>query len=114
MDRTIENLENSIVSDLTLELSGEESFSAEKLTAKVKNAIREVREHRSYGFSSLNEQQIEDDLWNYYSTISRVALYDYNQIGAEYEKSHSENGISRSYVDRPSLFNGVSAFVKLL
>lgn len=112
--RTKTNLENEIVADLKIELGDDESFSENKLKAKVHSAIIEVQEARCYGNSSLGNAQIEDDLWNYYSTIRKIALFDYNQIGVEYENSHSENGISRSYEKRSSLLNGVCAFVKVI
>jgi hypothetical protein len=56
---------------------------------------------------------IAADLENYYSVIRSVALYDYNQRGAEGQVSHDENSIGRTWVDRDKLFNGVVAFVKI-
>ena len=69
---------------------------------------------RNYGATSYTDEQIQEDLYNFYSVIKRVALYDYNQIGAEGEKSHNENSVSRTWEDRSKLFNGVHAFVKIL
>lgn len=112
--RTKIDLENEIIADLTIELEDEESFSEKKLSSKVHSAIIEVENMRNYGYSAMKPEQIEDDLWNYYSVIKKVALYDYNQIGAEYEINHSENGISRSYEKRSSLFNGVCSFIKVV
>ena len=43
-----------------------------------------------------------------------IALYLYNKIGADWQTSHSENGISRSYenADIPdSLMQGITPFV---
>jgi hypothetical protein len=34
-------------------------------------------------------------------------LYDFNKIGAEFEESHNENSISRIWVERNKLFNGI-------
>ena len=113
-ERTIESLKNSIIEDLTIELSNEPGFSIPLLTTKVKNATMEVYSKRNYSASSMKDAQIEEDMWNYYSTILSVARYDYNMIGAEGEKSHSENGVSRTYVDRNSLFGNVFPFVKIL
>lgn len=107
-------LQTEIVKDLTLELQNTTGFDSEILAVKVKNAIREVIMQRNYAATSYTESQIIADLQNYYSVIVNIARYDYNQIGAEGEQQHSENGIARSYVKREDLFKGVHAFVKVL
>lgn len=100
-------LREEIVSDLTTELSITDSnFSPELLEAKVRGAIREVMTARNYP-KSFSDERIIEDMNGYYSQIRSIALYDYNLIGAEGQKSSSENGISRVYVDRSSLFQGV-------
>lgn len=105
-------LQNEIVEDLTIELSAEETFSAELLTSKVKGAIREVYTARKYP-STYTEDMITSDMNRFYSQIKGIALYDYNLIGAEGEESHNENGINRHFVNRKSLFNGVTQLAKL-
>lgn len=107
-------LEKEIITELTIELHGEPTFNADILAIKVRNAIRELKMKRNYSATSFSETDIEKDLYNYYSTIVNVARYDYNQLGAEGESSHSENSVSRSWVDRDDLFRGVHAFVKVL
>lgn len=107
-------LQNEIVADLTNELSGEDTFNADILTIKVKLAIKDVISRRNYSASGLTDEDILADLENYYAVITNVARYDYNQIGIEGEVSHSENGVSRSYSKRDSLFNGVYAFVGVI
>lgn len=107
-------IEQEIIAELTIELQGEPTFNADVLAIKVRNAIREVKMKRNYIVTSYTDAQIETDLYNYFSVIKSVALYDYNQIGAEGEASHSENGTSRSYIDRDDLFRSVHAFVKVL
>lgn len=108
-------LEAQIVSDLSLELNTEDNFNANVLAVKVKLAIRDVISKRNYSATSMRDEQIYADLCNnYYSVIANVARYDYNQMGAEGESSHSENGISRTYVDRDSLFKSVHAFVGII
>ena len=106
-------LQDEIVAELTVELQDEPTFNVNILAIKVKNAIREVTMKRNYQATSYTDEQIEKDLYNYFSVIKSVALYDYNQIGAEGEQSHSENSISRTWVDRDDLFKGVHAFVKV-
>lgn len=108
------SLQDEIIADLTAELGKDPGFSVDVLKSKVISAIREVKLKRNYGATSYTEKQIESDLYSYYSVIKKVALYDYNQIGAEGEKSHNENGISRTWEDRDKLFSDVTAFVKVL
>lgn len=107
-------LKAAVVADLTTELSGEPGFSAAILGNKVEMAIQEVILRRNYSASSLTDTQISEDLSNFRSTIVNVARYDYNQIGAEGQSAHSENSVSRTWIDRNTLFNGVIAFVKVL
>lgn len=110
----MQELQDEIVADLTIELKEDDDFSTDILAVKVKNAIREIKSARMYP-STYTEEMIEKDLeTNYYSTITNLARYDYNQIGAEGESSHSEGDVSRSWVDRNSFFNGVAPFVKIL
>lgn len=115
MDETMNaGLEQEIIAELTIELQGEPAFSPEILAVKVRNAIREVKMKRNYAAASYTENQIKQDLYNYFSVIKSVALYDYNQIGADFESSHSENSVSRTWVSRDELFSGVHAFAKVL
>lgn len=99
-------LQEELIADLTIELSKEPTFDSSVLTQKVINAIREVKKARKYP-SYYTDEQINKDLYEYYSNIRNIALYDFNKIGAEFEESHNENSISRSWVERNKLFNGV-------
>lgn len=107
-------IEQEVLAELAIELQDDPTFNLDILAIKVKNAVRELKMKRNYQATSYSETDIEKDLYNYYSTIVNVARYDYNQLGAEGEKSHSENSVSRSWVDRDELFKGVHAFVKVL
>ena len=63
--------------------------------------------HVGVGDKGNTDEMIEEDLDRYYSNIRAIALYDYNQIGVEGQQSHNEGGVSRTWVDRKSLFNGI-------
>lgn len=105
-------MENELIEDLTAELQiTDELFNASLLEIKVKNAIKEVKRARNYP-SHYTEQMIDDDMERFYSQIRNIALYDYEQIGAENETSHSENNISRSFIDRDKLFAGILPLAK--
>lgn len=104
-------IQDELIADLTEELSKEPTFNASALKQKVVNAIREVKKARKYpGYYS--EEQISRDLYEYYSNVRNIALYDYNKMGGEFEQSHNENSVSRSFVDRNSLFSGIVAISK--
>lgn len=105
-------LQEELMADLIEELSSDDTFNESLLKVKVKNAIREIMSARAYPEYYTNEQ-IEKDLARYYSNIRKLALYDYNTIGAEFETSHNENSTSRSWVDRNKIFNGVLPLAKM-
>ena len=109
----MDDLIAEILKEMIEELSKTENFNSAALTYKVRNATREIRRERNYP-SSYSEEQVAEDLKNYYSNIHDLALYDYNQIGAEGETSHSENGINRTWRNRSECKNGVVAFCKIL
>lgn len=100
-------LENDILEDLTAELSETDpKFKQSLIMPKIKNAMREVRRARNYP-KHYTKSAIVEDLENYYSNIRNIALFDYNQIGAEGQTSSSENGTSRNFIDRDKLFCGI-------
>lgn len=101
-----ESIKNKIVESLSHELSGEAGFNSSILEEKVSNAIQEVVDTRRYP-AYYSERQIEKDLFRFQSKIRNIALYDYNTSGAEFQNSHSENGISRTFVNREKLFGGI-------
>lgn len=107
-------LEQEIFADLSAELSvSDENFNETLLLSKVRNAMREVKRARNYP-KTYSDNQIEQDMYDYFSNIRNIALYDYNQIGAEGQSSSGENGTSRSYVDRDKYFSGICPFVRVL
>ena len=112
-------LQNEILVDLGIELelldlktnealSGKEQAVA-ILSSKIKNALREVRGKRNYP-EHFTDAQIEKDLEKYYSNIRELALYDYNQFGAEGQTSHNENGTNRTWKSRNDCLIGVFAY----
>lgn len=106
--------ERELNTDLAAEITGS---GAEVLTGvlaiKVKAVIRELLNIRNYELSGMTDEEIEADINRYYTQCMNVARYDYNQIGAEGEDTHNENGISRKFVDRSTLWRGVVPFAKV-
>ena len=82
-------LREQIIAELTTELSGEPTFKAEILEIKVNDAYRKVKARKAYHNTSFDDEKIEKHLYdNHYQDIKDVALYNYNMIGAEFQKSH--------------------------
>jgi hypothetical protein len=115
MDEEMElTLEQEIVTDLTDELSvSDELFNAKLLLLKVRNAIREVKRVRNYP-SSYTDEMIDNDMYGFYSNIRNIALYDYNMIEIEWQTASTENGTSRTYVERDKLFGGITPLMKIV
>lgn len=105
----MELLVNEILEDLTTELGLTEDSDLAVLTSKIRNAYREVKRTRNYQSSHMQEF-IDRDMEGFYSNIRELALYDFNQVGAEGQTSHSENGTSRVWKERRECLNGVFAF----
>lgn len=104
-------LQEEVVADLTAELENEPTFDLSVLSQKVVNAIKEVKRARKYP-AYYTDEQINSDLYYFYSNIRNIALYDYNKVGAENESSHSENSVSRTWTDRNKLFYGIIPFAR--
>lgn len=106
------DIEASVIADLTIELKNEVDFDAQILAVKVRNAIREVKAAKNYP-STYSEEKINADMQNYYTNIRAIALYDYTKIGAEGQTQYSADGESIHYLDRDKLFTGVYPIARL-
>ena len=107
----MEELISEILEDLIAELEDSGNFNKAALAAKVKAAAREIRRDRNYP-DFYSEEMVVKDLSNYYSNIHDLAMYDYNQSGAEGQTSHNENGTSRAWKPRSDCKLGVIAICK--
>lgn len=103
MDELIE----SIFDDLAAGLSEEVGYNDFDLRAKVRNAAYEVRRTRRYP-DTYTEEEIVEDMNRFYTNIRNIALYDYAQIGAEFQSYSGEGAIFRNFTDRNRLFYGVN------
>ena len=91
---------------IELEITEGERFNPDLLLSKVKSAYRAVQTVRKYP-KSYTEAMIERDMENYYSQVKDIAMFDFNQIGAEGQTQYSQDGVSVHYVDRDKLFYGI-------
>jgi hypothetical protein len=104
------SLQGEIIAELTTELSSDATFNSDILKNKVVSAIRAFKTARGYSNNPqyYTDDRIEKDLYdNYYDDIKELALYRYNKIGVEGQESHSENGVSRSYIEEKDMFKSV-------
>ena len=107
-------LQEEIIEELTIELKNDPAFDVDILRKKVKDAYRKVRAKREYKNTSYTEAQIEEDMYdNYFQYVNDLALYSFNKIGAEFQESHSENNVSRTWRSEDDILKGVHAFVKV-
>jgi len=107
---TLDEMRTEIIEELQAELSedGEvlDDTAVKLLTSKVKGALREVRAKRKYP-STYSESMIESDMEQFFDNVKTLALYDYVHVGWEGQVSSNESGISRSWENRSSCFNGI-------
>ena len=102
--------EDGVTSDVVVFDQKEDNPYIEQL---IKQARNEVVSKRNYP-ESYTDEKISEDLKQFEDVIVNLALYDHSQAGEAYMASYSENGVSRSWKDRESLFVGVFHFVKAL
>ena len=78
----------------------------------IKQATEDVKTRRNYP-SNYTEEMITEDLKQFEGVIVNLVVYDHSQAGEEFMASFGENGVSRTWKDRDSLFVGVFPFVKM-
>lgn len=96
-----------VISDLTTMYSDQPTFNEGKISVIVNKVVDEVVNARKYKEVGYTDEQIKKDLLNYKSQIYNLAEYDFSHFGAPNETSHSENSISRTWVERNKLFSGI-------
>ena len=79
----------------------------------IKQVTNEVMNRRMYP-SNYTQEQIDEDIKKFESTIVNAVVYDRSQAGESFMQSYSENGVSRTWTDRDKLFGEVYPFVKIL
>jgi hypothetical protein len=79
----------------------------------LEQARNEIIEKRNYP-ETYTQDQIDSDVKNYENIMVNLAVYDRSQAGEAYMASYSENGVSRTWKDRESLFAEVFPFVKAM
>ena len=106
---TITN-EDDTTKDVVVFDNKEDDLFIEQL---IKQATEDVKARRNYP-DSYTEEMITEDLKKFEGVIVNLVVYDHSQAGEEFMASFGENGVSRTWKDRDSLFVGVFPFVKML
>ena len=101
-------MKEEIFEELKTELTITEGdkFNESLLISKVNSAYRAVKTARKYPLS-YTDAMIEHDMEKYYTQVRDIALYDYNQIGAEGQTQFTQDGVTVHYLERDKLFYGV-------
>ena len=106
---TVDNADGT-QSDVVVFDQKEDNPLLEQLIKQVNN---EVMNRRMYP-SNYTQEQIDEDIKKFESTIVNAVVYDRSQAGESFMQSYSENGVSRTWKDRDKLFGEVYPFVKIL
>lgn len=101
---SMEELKQSIVDNLKIELSKDDDFDENILALKVELVLDEAIERRGFTDNHTDEQILKY-LIRHKSSLSQIAMRDYNQVGAESETQHSENEIERTWTDRDKMWS---------
>ena len=101
-----------VISDLTTMYGNEPTFNREKIAVIVNKVIEEVIQARKYRVRGYSDERIESDLVNYKAQIYNISEYDFAHLGGAWETSHSENSISRNWIERNKLFAGIIPLAK--
>lgn len=93
---------------------GDDCDNEASLLLIVKRAISSFKAYMEYP-KSFTEEEIELDMKRYEFCVFDLALYMYNAQGIEFQKSHSENGTSRSFSSEAEIYSlhGVIPYVSL-
>lgn len=82
----------------------------EQLIQQVADEIKRIRNYPD----DYTEEKIETDMAKYQTILVNAVVYDMSQAGEAYMQSYSENGISRSWVDRGNLLAKVVPLAKIV
>jgi len=79
----------------------------------INQATEDIKNKRRYP-SSYTKEEIEEDLKRYESVLINVVVYDRMKLGGDFQQSDSENGKSRTWVDRNTLFKEIYPIARIV
>ena len=89
-----------------------EEYNENLLTLFTNQSILNVVNKR-YPFGC-DEDEKEAAITKFRNVIFNAVLYAYNHIGAEFEATHNENGINRSWINEADLYSNIVPVAKVI
>ena len=79
----------------------------------INQATEDIKNKRRYP-KGYTKEEIEEDLKKYESVLVNVVVYDRMKLGGDFQQSDSENGKSRTWVDRNTLFKEIYPIARIV
>ena len=79
----------------------------------INQATEDIKNQRRYP-KDYTKEEIEEDLKKYESVLVNVVVYDRMKLGGDFQQSDSENGKSRTWVDRNTLFKEIYPIARIV
>lgn len=79
----------------------------------INQATEDIKNKRRYP-KDYTKEEIEKDLKKYESVLVNVVVYDRMKLGGDFQQSDSENGKSRTWVDRNTLFKEIYPIARIV
>ena len=79
----------------------------------INQATEDIKNKRRYP-KDYTKEEIEEDLKKYESVRVNVVVYDRMKLGGDFQQSDSENGKSRTWVDRNTLFKEIYPIARIV
>nr|DAE37896.1 MAG TPA: hypothetical protein [Caudoviricetes sp.] len=104
-------MDEQLIEDLTNYLE-DDAETARMIPLSAERAIRSFKKKRNYP-SSYSDEKINSDMENCYDCIFDLALFFLVKQGAEFQGSHSESSVNRSWNSETEIYvnHGVFPFI---
>lgn len=79
----------------------------------INQATEDIKNKRRYP-KDYTKEEIDEDLKKYESVLVNVVVYDRMKLGGDFQQSDSENGKSRTWVDRNTLFKEIYPIARIV
>nr|DAP01684.1 MAG TPA: hypothetical protein [Caudoviricetes sp.] len=79
----------------------------------INQATEDIKNKRRYP-KDYTKEEIEEDLKKYESVLVNVVVYDRMKLGGDFQQSDGENGKSRTWVDRNTLFKEIYPIARIV
>lgn len=79
----------------------------------INQATEDIKNKRRYP-SDYTKEEIEEDLKRYETVLVNIVVYDRKKLGGDFQQSDTENGKSRTWVDRSTLFKEIYPIARIV